>query len=80
MKNHQVEMLKLIETDDKIDEEQDRIIKLRARLILCRVGKFGLSHADKMEILSQINLPTENFLVHGNPEAINSLGKEVKRI
>jgi len=78
------DLLKIIETDDDADKKQDRTIKLGEREISvkCRVGKFGLSaHADKMEILNIANnlYPRRIFLVHGNPEAINSLGKEIQK-
>ncbi|HHY71105.1 MAG TPA: MBL fold metallo-hydrolase, partial [Thermoanaerobacterales bacterium] len=78
------DLLKIIETDGDTDEDQDRTIKLGDREIniKCKVGKFGLSaHADKMEIINIANnlYPRRIFLVHGNPEVINSLGKEIQK-
>lgn len=77
------ELLKIIESNEA-DKEQDKSVKLGDKeiKIKCKVGKFGLSaHADKMEILNIANniYPRRIFLVHGNPESINSLGKEIQR-
>jgi len=77
------DLLKIMETSET-DKEHDNTMKLGDTEvnIKCKVGKFGLSaHADKMEILNiAYNLyPRRIFLVHGNPESINSLGKELQK-
>lgn len=80
------DLLRIIESggDTADDEEQGRTVKLGDSQISikCRVGKFGLSaHADKMEILNIASslYPRRIFLVHGNSDAINTLGKELQR-
>lgn len=63
--------------------DEDRTIKLGEKeiTIKCRIGKYGLSaHADMGEILGLANSlrPARTFLVHGDPEVINNLGKEIQ--
>lgn len=66
------------------ENPEDRKIKFDDRevTIKCSIEKFGLSaHADMGEILALVNnlYPKKIFLVHGDPEIINFLGKEVQK-
>lgn len=76
------ELLKIIGKSE--DRGDDRSLKLGDVEInvKCKVGKYELSaHADKMEIVNLANslYPRRIFLVHGNPESIMSLGKEIQK-
>ncbi|TCW35018.1 Cft2 family RNA processing exonuclease [Thermohydrogenium kirishiense] len=73
---------KLLELTD--EKSEDKKLKLADKEIpvKCLVDKFGLSaHADMSEILSLVNNlhPKKVFLVHGDPDTINFLGKEIQK-
>jgi len=77
------DLLRIMEASET-DKNRDKTLKLGDTEvdIKCKVGRFGLSaHADKIEILNLANnlYPRRIFLVHGNPESINSLGKEIQK-
>jgi predicted metal-dependent RNase len=66
------------------DTDEDRTIKLGEKNIIlkCRIGKYGLSaHGDMVEILGLANslYPRNTFLVHGDPQVIYKLGKEIQK-
>lgn len=66
------------------ESPENRKIKIDDKeiLIKCSIDKFALSaHADMGEILALANslYPKKIFLVHGDPEIINFLGKEVQK-
>ncbi|WP_422448844.1 MBL fold metallo-hydrolase [Thermoanaerobacterium sp. DL9XJH110] len=70
--------------DTPPSETGDRSIKLGDKEIAvkCGVGKYNLSaHADLSEILGLAGslYPGRIFLVHGEPEVINGLGKEIQK-
>lgn len=76
-------LLALADTDDK-GSDAERAIKLLDKEVIfrCQVSKYGLSaHGDKGEILSLAGslCPRRIFLVHGDPEVINSLGRELQK-
>lgn len=74
------DLLNLLNAQDS----KERVIKLGTKTVKleCEVGKYGLSaHGDLGEILGLLGniYPLRIFLVHGNPEVIQSLGHEIQK-
>lgn len=64
-------------------EQEEKFLQIGERKlpVHCSIGKYGLSaHGDKGEILGSIQKlsPRKLFLVHGNPEIIQTLAKQVQ--
>ncbi|AEF18117.1 beta-lactamase domain protein [Thermoanaerobacterium xylanolyticum LX-11] len=73
---------KLLELTDEKDDDKKLKLADKEIPIKCAVDKFGLSaHADMSEILSLANIlhPKKVFLIHGDPDTINFLGKEIQK-
>lgn len=71
----------LLDLVDKPKTERVLQIQNKAIAVKCDFGKYSLSaHGDKGEILGVIEKlqPRKVFLIHGSPNVLNHLGKEVK--
>lgn len=73
---------RLLELTDEKDDDKKLKLGDKEIPVKCAVDKFGLSaHADMSEILSLVNFlyPKKVFLIHGDPDVIDFLGREVQR-
>ncbi|MGF7400620.1 MBL fold metallo-hydrolase [Thermoanaerobacterium thermosaccharolyticum] len=73
---------RLLELTDEKDDDKKLKLGDKEIQVKCAVDKFGLSaHADMSEILSFVNFlyPKKVFLIHGDPDVIDFLGREVQR-
>ncbi|HHV74711.1 MAG TPA: MBL fold metallo-hydrolase [Thermoanaerobacterium sp.] len=73
---------RLLELTDEKDDDKKLKLADKEIPVKCAVDKFGLSaHADMSEILSLVNFlyPKKVFLIHGDPDTINFLGREIQK-
>jgi Cft2 family RNA processing exonuclease len=71
----------ILELMDNPEEERWLEIGERKIPLKCGIGKYGLSaHADRDEIIGLVHLitPKEVFLVHGDQQAMQELGKHMQ--